>query len=70
MRKLVYDCVENGHVVKTVTSYRDAINWGEREGCEFNARLEEFELTEETKKQEKKEIEGLRDLRASVDVRF
>ncbi len=49
MRKLVYDCVENGHVVKTTTVYQEAKEWADRDNCEYKTRLEHFELEKEAK---------------------
>lgn len=54
MRKLVYDCMMNGSVVKTVTSYVEANNWAEEDNCEFETRLEDFELEEEAEETREK----------------
>ena len=67
MRKLVYDCIKDGAVVKTVTSYREANNWANKDNCEFETRLEDFEIEKEKKETKERRNKRLEKIEALTE---
>lgn len=47
MRKLVYNCIKDGKVIKTVNTLKEAFAWEEEQGGEFKEELIEINSLKE-----------------------